>query len=207
MASIVRPSLLRQSGVAPAAGRDLRKRAPQPYTLSKLNSSSFRTQSIASRILPLRSDVLRGIPPSMLRVAGFHASGRRPILPAGPQIIDGTANDPAPIPQPSPTHGSYHWAFERLISAALVPLTVAPFAAGTLNPVTDAILCATILIHSHIGFQSVIIDYIPSKRLPKIRALFWWGLRAATLTVAVGLYEFETNDVGLTEAVKRIWIA
>lgn len=87
----------------------------------------------------------------------------------------------------------------------------------------DAILCATILIHSHIGFQyadhhslekdlantarSVIIDYIPSKRLPKTRALFWWGLRAATLTVAVGLYEFETNDVGLTEAVKRLWMA
>ena len=111
----------------------------------------------------------------------------------------------------------------RLISAALIPLTVAPFAAGTLNPIMDAILCATILTHSHIGFQyveshfrmeknsdtarSVIIDYIPSRRLPKTRALFWWGLRAATLTVAVGLYEFETNDVGLTEAVKRIWIA
>lgn len=104
-----------------------------------------------------------------------------------------------------------------------MPLTVAPFAAGTLNPTTDAILCATILIHSHIGFQyeenhrlqksfadtarSIIIDYIPLKRLPKTRALFWWGLRAATLTVAVGLYEFETNDVGLTEAVTRIWMA
>ena len=53
----------------------------------------------------------------------------------------------------------------------------------------------------------MIIDYIPLKRLPKIRALFWWGLRAASLTVAVGLYEFETNDVGLTEAVKKIWTA
>jgi len=82
------------------------------------------------------------------------------------------ANDPAPIPIPSPTHGSYHWAFERqashgyngrrrmlmnckcrIIAIALVPLTVAPFAAGTLNPIMDAILCATILIHSHIGFE------------------------------------------------------
>lgn len=137
-------------------------------------------------------------------------------------------------------HGSYHWAFERqepyskilrrllieisrLISAALVPLTIAPFVAGVLNPITDAILCATIIIHSHIGFQydleipeigattnvyrSVIIDYVPAKRLPKTRALFWWGLRAATLTVTVGLYEFETNDVGLTEAIRRIWSA
>ncbi|KAL8943341.1 MAG: hypothetical protein Q9216_001116 [Gyalolechia sp. 2 TL-2023] len=93
------------------------------------------------------------------------------------------------------------------MSAALVPLTIAPFAAGTLNPITDALLCAGIIIHSHIGFQSVIIDYVPDKRLPKTRALFWWGLRLATLVVAVGFFEFETNDVGLTEAVKKIWTA
>jgi succinate dehydrogenase (ubiquinone) membrane anchor subunit len=72
---------------------------------------------------------------------------------------------------------------------------------------TDAILCGAILIHSHIGFEAMVIDYIPTKRLPKIRLLFWWGLRAATILVGVGLYEFETNDVGLTEAIKRIWTA
>ncbi|MCJ1463475.1 membrane anchor subunit of succinate dehydrogenase, Sdh4 [Pseudocyphellaria aurata] len=82
-----------------------------------------------------------------------------------------------------------------------------PFAAGSINPITDAMLCSTILIHSHIGFQSIIIDYIPGKRLPRTKALFWWGLRGATVLVAVGLYEFETNDVGLTEAIKRIWTA
>ena len=43
----------------------------------------------------------------------------------------------------------------RLIAASLIPLTVAPFAAGTLNPIPDAILCSTILIHSYIGFQYV----------------------------------------------------
>lgn len=32
-------------------------------------------------------------------------------------------------------------------------------------------------------------------------------LNLATLTVGIGFYEFETNDVGLTEAVKRIWHA
>ena len=110
------------------------------------------------------------------------------------------------------------------MSALLVPLTIAPFAAGTLNPITDAILCATILIHTHIGFQyvsqrhlrrfqtltnirSVIIDYIPTHRLPTTRKVFWWGLRLATLVVGVGFYEFETNDVGLTEGIKRIWKA
>jgi succinate dehydrogenase (ubiquinone) membrane anchor subunit len=72
---------------------------------------------------------------------------------------------------------------------------------------TDAILCGAILIHSHIGFEAMVIDYIPTKRLPKTRVVFWWGLRAATVFVGVGLYEFETNDVGLTEAIKKIWTA
>lgn len=71
----------------------------------------------------------------------------------------------------------------------------------------DAILCGTILIHSHIGFESCIIDYIPTHRLPKTRKLAWWALRAGTVLAGVGLYEFETNDVGVTEALKRIWVA
>lgn len=55
--------------------------------------------------------------------------------------------------------------------------------------------------------RSVIIDYLPTWKVPKTRIFFWWGLRAATLMVFVGLYEFETNDVGLTGAIKRIWTA
>lgn len=84
-----------------------------------------------------------------------------------------TANDPAPVPPPSPTHSSYHWTFERsvseiwtpefwllkshcrLVAIGLIPLTVAPFAAGSLNPILDATLAAAILIHSHVGFQYV----------------------------------------------------
>jgi succinate dehydrogenase (ubiquinone) membrane anchor subunit len=55
--------------------------------------------------------------------------------------------------------------------------------------------------------RSVIIDYIPIKRMPKIRKLFWWALRAGTVLVGVGLYQFETNDIGLTETIKKIWKA
>jgi succinate dehydrogenase (ubiquinone) membrane anchor subunit len=118
-----------------------------------------------------------------------------------------TANDPAPVPPANPAHGSYHWTFERLVAVGLIPLTIAPFASGSLNPTTDALLAAAILIHSHIGFESCIIDYFPKNRIPKTRAAAWWGLRAATVLVGVGLYEFETNDVGLTEGIKRIWTA
>ena len=116
-------------------------------------------------------------------------------------------NDAATVPDPSYAHGSYHWSFERLISAGLIPLTIAPFAAGSLNPVMDGLFISTILIHSHIGFQSCIIDYFPSKRVPKTRKFSMWALNAATILAGIGFYEFETNDVGLTEAVKRIWQA
>jgi succinate dehydrogenase (ubiquinone) membrane anchor subunit len=71
----------------------------------------------------------------------------------------------------------------------------------------DAVLCGALVIHSHIGFQACIVDYFPGWRVPKTRTFLNWLLRAATLTAAVGLYEFETNDVGLTEAVKRVWTA
>jgi succinate dehydrogenase (ubiquinone) membrane anchor subunit len=112
-------------------------------------------------------------------------------------------------------------------------LTIAPFAAGSLNPVADSILCAMLVIHSHIGFQyvfsfnyimatciphirrrkylisprSCIIDYFPNKRIPKIRAAAHWALRIGTVTLGLALYSFETNDVGITEAVSRLWHA
>lgn len=118
-----------------------------------------------------------------------------------------TVNDPAPVPDPHPTHGSYHWTFERLVAAGIIPLTVAPFAGSSLNPGLDAVLCSLLLVHCHLGFQSFLIDYIPNSRYPTSRKLAMWLLNAATVLVGVGLYEFETNDVGLTEAVKRVWKA
>ncbi|KAF3017870.1 membrane anchor subunit of succinate dehydrogenase, Sdh4 [Neopestalotiopsis sp. 37M] len=171
MASIVRPSLLRQT---------VRRASPA-----------------------VRSAVLKDV----ARVSAFHASSRKNLLPPGPQVIKGTVNDPAPVPTPSPSHGSYHWTFDRLLAAGLVPLTVAPFAAGSLNPVLDATLVGAILIHSHTGFQNILIDYIPNGRFPKSRKFSMWALNAATVLVGIGLYEFETNDVGVTEAIKRVWKA
>jgi len=43
--------------------------------------------------------------------------------------------------------------------------------------------------------------------MPGWRKAFDYLLILATLVVGVGLYEFETNDVGVTEAIKRIWRA
>lgn len=53
----------------------------------------------------------------------------------------------------------------------------------------------------------MIADYFRPWRVPKTSAFLNWLLRGFTLATAVGLYEFETNDVGVTEALKRIWKA
>jgi succinate dehydrogenase (ubiquinone) membrane anchor subunit len=44
----------------------------------------------------------------------------------------------------------------RLVCVGLVPITIAPFAAGTLNPTMDAVLCSLLILHSHVGFQYVL---------------------------------------------------
>lgn len=37
-------------------------------------------------------------------------------------VLKGTVNDATDFPTPSKSHGSYHWAFERLLSASLIPV-------------------------------------------------------------------------------------
>ncbi|KOS19700.1 Succinate dehydrogenase cytochrome b small subunit [Escovopsis weberi] len=173
MASIMRPSLLRQSALSARSAATPALRSTIPRAAAALHTSSSRSALISP----------------------------------GPQKIEGSVNDPTTFPKPNAAHGSYHWTFERLLAAGLVPLSVAPFAAGSLNPTMDAVLCSAVLLHSHLGFQSCIIDYVPKRSNPGLHKFFWWALNLATVTVGVGLYEFETNDVGVTEAIKRVWKA
>lgn len=37
-------------------------------------------------------------------------------------ILKGTVNDATSFPSPNAAHGSYHWAFERVLSASLIPV-------------------------------------------------------------------------------------
>ncbi|KAJ4397304.1 membrane anchor subunit of succinate dehydrogenase, Sdh4 [Gnomoniopsis smithogilvyi] len=194
MASAVRSSLLRQTAAlaAPAS----RSMAPSTRAGPSLLSSAARKQLLRPTFTP-----------SITQITAFHATSRRNLLPPGPQVIQGTVNDPAPVPSPSPSHGHYHWAFERVIAAALVPLSIAPFAGGSLNPTLDAIFAGSLLVHAHVSVQAIIIDYVPTWGYPKLRKFCIWALNAATVLAGIGLYEFETTDVGIVEATKRIWKA
>ncbi|KAF9267595.1 hypothetical protein L218DRAFT_855355 [Marasmius fiardii PR-910] len=123
-------------------------------------------------------------------------------------IYRGTVNDPTPFPPPSRTHGSYHWAFERLLAAGLVPMTVAAFAtSGSSYPILDGVLGISLIIHSHIGFDSMLVDYVHKRKFPILGPIATWTLRAATVGTMVGIYQFNTNDIGLTELIAKVWTA
>lgn len=123
-------------------------------------------------------------------------------------MYKGTVNDPTTFPPPSRTAGSHHWAFERLLSAGLVPLTVAAFVtSGTNYPILDGVLGVSLVMHSHIGFDSMVVDYLHKRKFPIIGPMMTWTLRTATVGVLVGVYQFNTNDIGLTELIARVWSA
>ncbi|KAF9524513.1 mitochondrial inner membrane protein [Crepidotus variabilis] len=131
-------------------------------------------------------------------------------VPGGP-ILQGTVNDPTTFPPPNPSHGSYHWAFERLLSAALVPMSAAAFV-GSANPsvgaaVFDGVLGLVLVMHCHIGFDASVVDYLHPRKFPVLGQVAKWGLRGATVATLVGVYQFNTNDVGLTELIAKVWTA
>jgi succinate dehydrogenase (ubiquinone) membrane anchor subunit len=77
-------------------------------------------------------------------------------VPGGPIVRD-TVNDALPFPEAHKAHGSYHWAFERLLSAALVPATAAAFVVSpTAYPAFDALLGVGLVMHSHIGVRALV---------------------------------------------------
>ncbi|GAA5899453.1 hypothetical protein JCM6882_009120 [Rhodosporidiobolus microsporus] len=140
-----------------------------------------------------------------LAVRSF-ATGR-PVIAAqsaAAKHVEGTVNDPTPFPTPNKAHGSYHWTFERLLSASLVPL-IGATAVSSANPVIDGVLCTALVAHSHMGFDQVLTDYLHPRKFPILGPIASWVLRLATVGVLIGVYQFETNDIGLTELLKKAW--
>lgn len=128
-------------------------------------------------------------------------------IPQPPGHIVGTVNDATPIPFPNKTSGSYHWTFERILVVGLIPMTVLPFATGSISPILDATLGATLLIHSQLGFESCITDYIPKRIYGSLHNYALYLLYGGTAVGLYGLYKLETEDVGLTQTIGKIWNA
>ncbi|OAD69286.1 succinate dehydrogenase flavo protein subunit 4 SDH4 [Phycomyces blakesleeanus NRRL 1555(-)] len=107
---------------------------------------------------------------------------------------------------PDRLHGSLHWDIERAASVALVPLIASQLAFGA-SPVTDTLLGVVLPLHLHIGFGACITDYFNTRKTPILNKLMTATLYASTAGVLVGCYQFNTNDVGLTEFISRTWTA
>ena len=80
----------------------------------------------------------------------------------------------------------------------------------------DGLLGISLVMHSHIGvcpsvflkfsrlsdcnllqFDSMIVDYLHKRKFPIIGPIATWTLRTATLGVLIGVYQFNTNDIGM----------
>jgi len=187
---MLRPSVLpRQTRLTPFPSR----RFSTGNLLSQSRIDHFPAQPLLFRQTPIASILPAGprtcpVTPNFLCIVSNAAT----------EVIQGTVNDPVPIHPPSKAHGSYHWTFERVLSVALIPLVVTPFVTGSSSPILDALLGSTIVIHSHIGFDAMITDYIPTRTYPKTNTFFMWGLRLATGVVLIGIYEFQVNEVGMS---------
>ncbi|KAI8815587.1 CybS-domain-containing protein [Fimicolochytrium jonesii] len=102
-------------------------------------------------------------------------------------------------------HGAYHWDFERALSIASIPVVVAPFIVGS-HPLVDLALGVVIPLHSHVGFDACITDYFPKHREPVMNRIFKAALYGVTGLSLYGCYQFNTNDIGITEFFKRLWV-
>ncbi|KAI8889567.1 hypothetical protein K501DRAFT_238375 [Backusella circina FSU 941] len=109
-------------------------------------------------------------------------------------------------PKPDRLHGSYHWDLERAASLAMIPLVTAQLTLGA-SPVTDVLLGVVLPLHLHIGWDACITDYFNPRKTPILNKLMVATLYATTAGVLVGCYQFNTNDIGLTELIAKSWTA
>ncbi|CEG66806.1 hypothetical protein RMATCC62417_03325 [Rhizopus microsporus] len=108
--------------------------------------------------------------------------------------------------KPDRLHGSYHWNIERAASVALVPLIATQLTYGA-SPVTDTLLGVVLPLHLHIGFDACITDYFNARKSVILNKLMTGTLWASTTGVLIACYQFNTNDIGLTEFLSKVWTA
>ncbi|KAJ1567044.1 membrane anchor subunit of succinate dehydrogenase, Sdh4, partial [Nowakowskiella sp. JEL0078] len=104
----------------------------------------------------------------------------------------------------SKTHGSYHWNIERGLSVISLPLIASAALVGQ-NSLIDLGLAVVIPLHCHFGLEGLVVDYLPYRTYPVIYRAGKILVYTLTGLTIYGLYEFNTNDIGITEFTKRIW--
>lgn len=77
---------------------------------------------------------------------------------------------------------------------------------STAHPIFDAVLAGSLIVHTHIGFDACIVDYLHTRKFPVLGAIANWALRAATVGALWGAYEFNTSDVGQSFPSLRLFL-
>jgi hypothetical protein len=81
-------------------------------------------------------------------------------------------------------------------STAYTPVHRADSSVSSLQPILDGILGVSLVVHSHIGFDSAVVDYFHPRKWPVLGPMMSWLLRICTGLSVWGVYEFNTNDIG-----------
>lgn len=161
------------------------------FRVSLINNMAQRFNSVSTKVLPsdLQSDI-RG------------QDGKK-------NCIQNKTSDKLKPPVPSSFEGSFQTEYERITKFALIPLTIVPFYASftgvSLYPLLDGSISSLFLIYSHYGFTSLIIDYVPKKKYPKLHKTSLWSLYLASFLGMCGIYELETENNGVIDLIKRLW--
>ena len=92
----------------------------------------------------------------------------------------------------------YHYTSMGLLALTPVAIVASP---SVLNVPIDLIIGFLIPLHSHIGLNYVVSDYVPKALRTVARA----SVLGLSVIMAAGLLKINLHGVGITETVKHLW--
>ncbi len=100
------------------------------------------------------------------------------------------------------SEGTKNWKAERIGSV----LTFGLIGAACYSPSKpiDIALGIVLPLHCHLGFDSIVTDYVPKRKKPILHGLCMTFLYAGTAATIYGLWELNTKDIGITRAVQNL---
>lgn len=73
------------------------------------------------------------------------------------------------------------------------------------SKIVDAGLNVFLPIHSYLGMSAIVTDYLPRRKFGLIYTISKGFLIVVTTTTAYGLYKLNTENIGFSALVKKVW--